>query len=94
MNKIDSYFLSIFAIGLIMASSVIILLIFGEQEITCNHNISCEEIRDCILLDLNCFDVHVYNKLFFIEWEFEQRANTNNQKMIYKKNCLTGENNE
>lgn len=74
-------------ISIISILGAIIIMNFN-QELEYNSNVSCSKIKDCILLEISCFDIKVKNNVFAFEWEFKQEASINTQKRIYKEECL------
>ncbi len=68
---------------------LIILEVFTVQDINHNTNsLSCEKIKECILLDISCMEYSVTNSLGPFEW-YVDGSFLHRQKDYYRSDCLS-----
>lgn len=64
------------------------IMIFTEQEINYETgSLTCEDVRECVLLDINCVKFDIKNTFLGVEWHVLKNS-TKNQKEYYKQDCL------
>jgi len=64
------------------------VLIFGEQDHDYNTgDLTCDEIRECILLDEVCLETDVTNYYLGMTWHVEASSRSK-QSEYYKAHCL------
>ena len=75
---------------ILLLSAVLYLVITSfKQEIIYDSEISCDEIKNCIILEITCLDIIAKNSLLSFDWNITTTASRNNLKLIYTKECLT-----
>ncbi len=86
-------FISIILIGtlIIFFLGSFVIMIFAEQDKNYNINsLTCNEIRECILLNIVCIESHTTNKLLGVTWDVKSKF-ASNQKDYYKIECLNND---
>lgn len=76
---------------IIMLTMIVLLLSFmilTKQNITYTNDVSCEELREAVLLDYVILEKRIENKFFIWEWEGEDKAFIFQQKGYYMEKCL------
>ena len=71
--------------------SIVTLLILGfftEQEKIYNSNISCLQLKECIILELTCMEHKTINKFLTFEWSFSGSSSVKDQIEFYKNSCF------
>lgn len=70
---------------------LIIVVAFAKQDIDYNTNsLTCDEIRECILLDIACMEYNITNSLGSFEW-YISGSFTDRQKDYYIMECVNVE---
>ena len=59
-----------------------------NQEITYDTSLSCNKLKECILLDIRCLDMHIKYTFFMFKWEFDGKASFSSQRKYYIENCM------
>ena len=78
----------IIGIFLIVSTLLVTIIIGIYQEKTYDTSMNCDELRECVLLDINCLDKYVQNSFFMLEWEFYTKVRLSEQKEYYIKECM------
>ncbi len=77
--------IALLATAFIVAFAV---LLFGDQEYYDNTgDLTCKEIRECILIDVGCVETTIKNSFLGSTW-FVEHNFLSDQKQYYKKHCM------
>lgn len=77
---------------LCIAISGIILLFGTKQDLVIDtNNISCDMIRECILLDIGCVNATMHNYFMGKHWTVESFKEKKAQKKFYEMGCMNEE---
>jgi len=80
---IGSWVIAILVLGLVLT--------FGTQQTIFPEQLECSYLRECVLLEIPCLEKIVNNKLFFYEWNLENKALLLEQRDYYRDNCMEKE---
>lgn len=78
--------LSLFLVGLL--SFGLLSVVFGEQEREIITELSCEELRECIILKTSCLETIIHHSFLGVEWDVNSVKRLYDQKNEYKKKCI------
>lgn len=67
------------------------IYMFTDQSIEYDKDLDCEEIRECVALEINCLDKDSNTSLRDKDWEIINRASIFSQKIWYSDNCIVEE---
>jgi hypothetical protein len=66
---------------------IFIIVCSQNQERAIVNDITCEELRECILLDYICIQEHIDNRFLTFEWDFTNKVSRVEQVEIYYNKC-------
>jgi len=90
MKDLSNLLLKIYFIVLIIVFIIgMSLTIFTKEEgVIYSEDISCDKLRDCMILDISCYEVTYKNNFFGLKWDVAVELQGDKEKEYYKLNCM------